>query len=134
VSDKPRWFQTTAIDYPNSRPHIGTAFEKLGADVQARYRRMEGYDVFYLMGTDENTLKVRKGRSWTRPAGILHDMAASFCVGERSTFFDIFIQQAAAHQCCRRSFRVHDNGHIRGDYEGWYSNGCEDRATRSTGE
>jgi len=35
-----RWFQTTAIDYPNSRPHIGTAFEKLGADVQARYRRM----------------------------------------------------------------------------------------------
>ena len=45
MTDKPRWFQTTAIDYPNSRPHIGTAFEKLGADVQARYRRMEGYDV-----------------------------------------------------------------------------------------
>ena len=33
----PKWFQTTAIDYPNSRPHIGTAFEKLGADVQAHY-------------------------------------------------------------------------------------------------
>lgn len=31
MTDKPRWFQTTAIDYPNSRPHIGTAFEKLGA-------------------------------------------------------------------------------------------------------
>jgi len=55
---KKPWFQTTAIDYPNSRPHIGTAFEKLGADVQARYRRMEGYDVFFLMGNDENTLKV----------------------------------------------------------------------------
>src|SRR5215208_2342627 len=58
MTDKPRWFQTTAIDYPNSRPHIGTAFEKLGADVQARYRRMEGYDVCFLMGNDENTLKV----------------------------------------------------------------------------
>lgn len=60
MSDKPVWFQTTAIDYPNSRPHIGTAFEKLGADVQARYRRMEGYDVYFLMGNDENTLKVSK--------------------------------------------------------------------------
>ena len=60
MTDKPRWFQTTAIDYPNSRPHIGTAFEKLGADVQARYRRMEGFDVFFLMGNDENTVKVSK--------------------------------------------------------------------------
>ena len=55
-----KFFLTTAIDYPNSRPHIGTAFEKLGADVQARYRRMEGDDVFFLMGNDENTLKVAK--------------------------------------------------------------------------
>ena len=55
-SPKPRWFQTTAIDYPNSRPHIGTAFEKLGADVQARYRRMEGYDV---TGSSWATTKTR---------------------------------------------------------------------------
>src|SRR6478735_6649832 len=60
VADAPRWYQTTAIDYPNSRPHIGTAFEKLGADVQARYRRQQGYDVFFLMGNDENTVKVAK--------------------------------------------------------------------------
>src|SRR3954453_23650807 len=57
---KPKWFQTTAIDYPNSRPHIGTAFEKLGADVQARYRRLEGFDVFFLRGNDETTVKVAK--------------------------------------------------------------------------
>jgi len=60
MAAKKTWFQTTAIDYPNSRPHIGTAFEKLGADVQARYRRMEGYEVFFLMGNDENTVKVSK--------------------------------------------------------------------------
>src|SRR6059058_5068089 len=60
MSDSDRFFLTTAIDYPNSRPHIGTAFEKLGADVQARYRRMEGFEVFFLMGNDENTVKVAR--------------------------------------------------------------------------
>src|SRR5215510_6229863 len=60
MADARRFYVTTAIDYPNSRPHIGTAFEKIGADVQARYRRMEGYDVFFLMGNDENTVKVSK--------------------------------------------------------------------------
>src|SRR5881398_938736 len=60
MADTPRFYLTTAIDFPNNRPHIGTAFEKLGADVQARYRRQEGYDVFFLMGNDENTVKVVK--------------------------------------------------------------------------
>ena len=60
MPDTTKFYLTTAIDYPNSRPHIGTAFEKIGADVQARYRRMEGYDVLFLMGNDENTIKVSK--------------------------------------------------------------------------
>src|SRR5438132_5142786 len=60
MAEKPRFYQTTAIDYPNSRPHIATAFEKLGADVQARYRRMERYEVHFLLGNDENTIKVAK--------------------------------------------------------------------------
>src|SRR5436190_15078631 len=60
MPDPERYYITTAIDYPNSRPHIGTAFEKLGADAQARYRRMQGHEVFFLMGNDENTVKVLK--------------------------------------------------------------------------
>ena len=52
------FFITTAIDYPNSRPHIGTAFEKIGADAQARFQRMKGREVHFLMGNDENTIKV----------------------------------------------------------------------------
>src|SRR5437764_11106538 len=60
MAEPSRFYLTTAIDYPNSRPHIGTAFEKGGADVQARYRRMEGYAVHFLMGNDENTIKVAK--------------------------------------------------------------------------
>ena len=58
MGDATRYFLTTAIDYPNSRPHIGTAFEKIGADAQARFRRMEGRSVHFLMGNDENTIKV----------------------------------------------------------------------------
>ena len=58
MTEPTRFYITTAIDYPNSRPHIGTAFEKIGADVQARFRRMEGFDVHFLMGNDENTIKV----------------------------------------------------------------------------
>src|ERR1700756_3538745 len=57
MPDGKRFFLTTAIDYPNSRPHIGTAFEKIGADVQARYRRMEGFVVHFLMGNAKNTVK-----------------------------------------------------------------------------
>src|SRR5436309_15215361 len=60
MADAPRFYQTTAIDYPNSRPHTGTAFEKIGTDVQARYRRMEGYEVVVLTGNDENTIKAAK--------------------------------------------------------------------------
>ncbi len=76
----PRFFITTAIDYPNSRPHIGTAFEKIGADVQARYRRMEGFDVHFLMGNDENTIKVAKRAAelGREPKEYCDDMAGQF--------------------------------------------------------
>ena len=129
----PHWFQTTAIDYPNSRPHIGTAFEKLGADVQARYRRMEGFDVFFLMGNDENTVKVAK-----KAAEVGQDVQA-YCDEMARQFravwaaldisYDEFVQTSEPrhHQCCRAFIqKVYDNGFIRKDkFEGWYCNGCE---------
>jgi methionyl-tRNA synthetase len=133
MADTPRFFLTTAIDYPNSRPHIGTAFEKLGADVQARYRRMEGYDVFFLMGNDENTIKVAKraaelGRP---PQEYCNDMAGQFKQVWRAlnVSFDDFIQTSEPrhHECCRRFIqKVYDKGYIyKGNYEGLYCEGCE---------
>ena len=135
MTDKPRWFQTTAIDYPNSRPHIGTAFEKLGADVQARYRRMEGYDVFFLMGNDENTVKVSK-----RAADLGQDTQA-YCDDMARQFrevwdaldisYDTFVQTSSERhkQCCRKFIqKVYDNGQgdiYKGSHEGWYCDGCE---------
>src|SRR5580658_10382532 len=80
MDKQPRYYITTAIDYPNSRPHIGTAFEKIGADVQARFRRMEGFDVHFLMGNDENTIKVpqRARDLGVSPQEYVDDMARQF--------------------------------------------------------
>jgi methionyl-tRNA synthetase len=128
------WFQTTAIDYPNSRPHIGTAFEKIGADVQARYRRMEGYDVRFLMGNDENTVKVSKKAAelGVEPQAYCDDMARQFreVWDALDISYDTFIQTSSERhkQCCRKFIqKVYDNGHIeKGKYEGWYCDGCEE--------
>ena len=137
MTDKPRWFQTTAIDYPNSRPHIGTAFEKLGADVQARYRRMEGYDVFFLMGNDENTVKVSKRAAelGQDPQAYCDDMARQFreVWDALEVSYDTFVQTSSERhkECCRKFIqKVHDNGYIyKSSYEGWYCTGCEEFKT-----
>ena len=55
-----RFFLTTAIDYVNSVPHLGTAYEKVCADVIARYRRLAGFDTRFLMGNDEHSQNVFK--------------------------------------------------------------------------
>jgi len=55
-----KFFITTAIDYTNSKPHIGHALEKIQADVLARYHRLKGDDTFFLTGTDEHGLKIAK--------------------------------------------------------------------------
>jgi methionyl-tRNA synthetase len=133
MPDRRRFYLTTAIDYPNSRPHIGTAFEKLGADVQARYRRMQGFDVQFLMGNDENTVKVSKRAAelGLDPKTYCDDMARQFQEVWRALdiSFDEFVQTSEErHHRCARTFiqKVHDNGYIyKGKYEGLYCEGCE---------
>lgn len=137
MTEPSRYFLTTAIDYPNSRPHIGTAFEKIGADVQARYRRMQGYDVFFLMGTDENTNKVlkRAAELGQEPQAYCDDMARQFreVWDALGISRDAFVQTSHERhkQCCRAFIqKVHDNGHIyKGPYQGWYCDGCEEFKT-----
>lgn len=55
-----RFYLTTAIDYSNGEPHIGHAYEKIAADVIARYRRLKGDDVWLLIGMDEHGQKVEQ--------------------------------------------------------------------------
>ena len=56
--DKPRYYITTAISYPNGSPHIGHAYEAIATDAIARFKRLDGYDVFFLTGTDEHGIKM----------------------------------------------------------------------------
>src|SRR5579884_1776155 len=75
-----KYYLTTAIDYANANPHIGHAYEKLGADVVARFRRLMGYDVFFLTGTDEHGSKVEKAAAAAgkTPEQFVTDIAAKF--------------------------------------------------------
>ncbi|MBV8269129.1 MAG: methionine--tRNA ligase, partial [Planctomycetaceae bacterium] len=128
-----RYFLTTAIDYPNSRPHIGTAFEKIGADVQARFRRMEGYAVHFLMGNDENTIKVSQRAEELRiePKPYVDEMARQFreVWAALEISCDDFIQTSEPrhHVGCQKFLQaVSDAGDIyKKAYTGLYCTGCE---------
>ena len=58
--DKPKFYLTTPIYYANSRPHVGSAYTTIVCDVLARYKRMCGYDVAYLTGTDEHGVNIER--------------------------------------------------------------------------
>jgi methionyl-tRNA synthetase len=60
MSTKPRYYVTTAIAYPNGAPHIGHAYEAIATDAIARFMRLDGYDVFFLTGTDEHGQKIQQ--------------------------------------------------------------------------
>ena len=133
MSDRQTFYITTAIDYPNSRPHIGTAFEKIGADVQARFRRMDGCGVFFLMGNDENTIRVsqRAEELGVEPKTYVDDMARLFREVWQALeiSFDDFIQTSEKrhHAGCQKFIQaVHDAGDLyKKAYSGLYCNGCE---------
>jgi methionyl-tRNA synthetase len=60
MADKPRYYVTTPIYYANDAPHIGHAYTSLACDVLARFKRLDGYDVMFLTGTDEHGQKIAK--------------------------------------------------------------------------
>jgi len=53
-----KFYLTTAISYPNGKPHIGHAYELIATDALARFQRLDGKDVFFLTGTDEHGIKM----------------------------------------------------------------------------
>ena len=57
---KPKFYMTTAIAYTSKIPHIGNTYEAVMSDAIARYKRMTGYDVYFLTGTDEHGQKIQQ--------------------------------------------------------------------------
>ena len=124
-----RFYITTPIFYVNGAPHIGHAYTAIAADVLARWKRLDGYQVFFLTGTDEHGQKVEKA---AREAGVdpqtftdtvsadFRDMAARMNVSN-----DDFIRTTEPRHyasCTELWHRLVANGHIyEGYYEGWYA-------------
>lgn len=129
-----RFFLTTAIDFVNNKPHLGTAYEKVTADVIARYKRLAGFETRFLMGNDEHSQNVfrRAQEQGLEPEAYCDRMEAVFRdVWRRlDVSFDDFIRTTDR----RRHFpgvqkmiqACLDAGDIyEGSYEGWYCVGCE---------
>jgi methionyl-tRNA synthetase len=129
-----RFYLTTAIDYVNNRPHLGTAYEKVAADVIARFKRLAGYDVRFMMGNDEHSQNVfrRAKEQGLEPLAYCDRMEQEFkAVWSRLNIsFDDFIRTSeprhrkAVQALVQESF---DRGDIyEGVYEGWYCVSCEE--------
>jgi methionyl-tRNA synthetase len=128
-----RFYLTTAIDYVNSRPHLGTAYEKICADVIARYKRLSGSETWFLMGNDEHSQNVYKSAAeqGLNPLTYCDRMEETFQKTWRALdlSYDDFIrttQQRHKTGVAELVRRVYDAGDIyEGLYEGWYCVGCE---------
>ena len=128
-----RFYLTTAIDYSNGEPHIGHAFEKIGADCIARYRRLRGQRVRFCIGMDENAQNVAQAAqaAGADPTTWADRIAAAFRAAWRELAIsnDDFIRtieprhHRAVHELLSR---IQHAGHIyEGVYEGFYCVGCE---------
>ena len=120
---------TTAISYPNGRPHIGHAYEAIAADVIARFQKAQGRNVFFQTGTDEHGLKmVQKARELgVEPAALADEMSQHFIdmCKELHIKYDNFQRTSAPrHHLASQELwkRMEANGDLYLDrYEGWYS-------------
>ncbi len=120
---------TTAISYPNGRPHIGHAYEAIATDAFARFQRMMGRDVFFQTGTDEHGLKMAqtaRGRG-VSPQELADEMSAYFrqMCDTLNVSYDRFIRTSEPdhHTASQALWRAMEaNGDLYLDrYEGWYS-------------
>jgi len=132
-SNASTFYITTAIDYVNSIPHIGTAYEKIGADALARFMRMEGHEVHFQMGNDEHSTNVLKAAQDKKlqPKVYCDEMRGKFTeIWEKLEIsYDDFIQTSEDrhHRSAAKLFEIiQAKGDIyEGEYEGWYCESCE---------
>lgn len=129
----PNYYLTTAIDYANGDPHVGHAFEKIGADVIARYRRLCGDDVRFALGMDEHGQNVLReaDRQDLEPQAWVDRLAnrwSSAWARALVSNSDFVRTTAPAHATAVQALirRIRDAGDIYlGRYEGYYCERCE---------
>jgi len=128
-----KYYITTPIYYPNSSPHIGTAYTTIAADAMARLRRMKGDDVYFLTGTDENAQKIiRTAESaGVDPHTYVDEIVARFreLWKQLDISNDDFIRTTEQRHSDVVQYifnRLYEQGDIyKSEYEGWYCTPCE---------
>ncbi len=137
--DKKKFYITTAIAYASSKPHIGNAYDIVLADMIARYKRMQGYDVYFMTGSDEHGQKIEEK---AKAAGITPkeyvDKAATQIKAvwdSMNTTYDKFIRTTDAdHEAAVSAIfkKLYEQGDIyKSEYEGKYCVPCESFFTPS---
>ncbi len=129
MGDKPAFYITTAISYPNGLPHIGHAYEAIATDVLARFKRLDGFNVYFLTGTDEHGIKMQQtaAAEGISPAELANRNTPLFqeMVKALNCSNDDFIRTSEArhHEASQEIWKRMDaNGDIYpGTYSGWYS-------------
>ena len=139
MSNKGKYYMTTAIAYTSGKPHIGNTYEIVLADAIARYKRAEGYDVYFQTGTDEHGQKIQEK---AEAAGITPKEYVDNVAGEvkaiwdlMNTSYDNFVRTTDAdhEKCVKKIFKkLYDQGDIyKSSYEGLYCTPCESFWTES---
>ena len=137
--DKKKYYITTAIAYTSGKPHIGNTYEAVLADSIARFKRQQGYDVFFQTGTDEHGQKIELKAA---EAGVTCKEFVDGVAGEikniwdlMNTSYDKFIRTTDADhekQVQKIFKKLYDQGDIyKGYYEGMYCTPCESFFTES---
>ena len=140
MADRPAYYITTPIYYVNDVPHIGHAYTTLACDVLARFKRLDGYEVKFLTGTDEHGQKVEKSaaEAGLSPREFCRKVSARFGDLARAMNFsnDDFVRTTEERhlKACQELWRrLEANGEIYlGKYAGWYS--VRDEAFYAEGE
>jgi len=139
MSDKGKFYMTTAIAYTSGKPHIGNTYEIVLSDAIARFKRQEGYDVFFQTGTDEHGLKIEEK---AEAAGVSPKEYVDKTSGEVKKIWDLmdasydkFIRTTDKdheRQVQKIFKKLYDKGDIyKGHYEGMYCTACESFWTES---
>ena len=137
--NKGKYYMTTAIAYGSGKPHIGNTYEAILADSIARYKRKEGYDVFFQTGTDEHGQKIelKAAEAGITPKELVDDVAATIkgLWDLMNVSYDKFIRttdQDHRQQVQKIFKRFYDQGDIyKSSYQGMYCTPCESFWTAS---
>ena len=137
--DKEKYYITTAIAYTSGKPHIGNTYEIVLADAIARFKRLQGYDVYFQTGTDEHGIKIEEKakEAGVEPQKFVDDVAAEIkrIWDLMNTSYDKFVRTTDPkhEEVVQHIFKkMYDKGDIyKGEYSGLYCTPCESFWTES---